>query len=144
MTDTSTLTEKAEIFGMKPNTFCMMLHLSQLFNFWVPPCGIVLPIVLWVIGKDKSPQIDQHGKIVLNWLLSLFVYTSMGVAIAISSVICGILLTMATGFPPIGLVFFGVFSFLLGISAIVFPIIGALKANEGTAWNYPLSIRFFK
>ena len=133
----------AEIFGMKPNTFCMMLHLSQLFNFWVPPCGIVLPIVLWAIGKDKSPQVDQHGKIILNWLISLFVYMAIGVVVAIGGVIFSILVTVAIGFStPIGLVFFGAIASLLGIPAIIFPVIGALKANEGTAWDYPLSIRW--
>ncbi|MFV0391752.1 MAG: DUF4870 domain-containing protein [Paludibacteraceae bacterium] len=27
---------------------------------------------------------------------------------------------------------------------IIFTIIGALKANDGVVWNYPLSIKFFK
>ena len=122
-----------------------MLHLSQLFNFWVPPCGIVLPIVLWAIGKDKSPPIDQHGKIVLNWLISLFVYMAIGVVVAIGGVLSSILVAVTTGLPVnIGFVFFGAIAFLLGIPAIIFPVIGALKANEGTAWDYPLSIRFFK
>ena len=120
--------EESVVFGMKPSTFCVILHLSQLANFWIPPGGIILPIVLWTIGKDKSPKIDQHGKIVLNWLISLLIYTAVGVVVAI----------------PIGHVFFIAFAFLLWIPAFVFPFIGALKANEGTTWSYPLSIRFVK
>jgi uncharacterized Tic20 family protein len=33
---------------------------------------------------------------------------------------------------------------LLGILAVVFPIIGGLKANNGEVWKYPLSITFFE
>jgi uncharacterized Tic20 family protein len=32
----------------------------------------------------------------------------------------------------------------LGIVAIVFPIIGAVKANNGELWEYPLTIKFLK
>ena len=32
---------------------------------------------------------------------------------------------------------------LLGVLCVVFPIIGAIKANDGIAWPYPGSYRFF-
>ncbi|MBP1638338.1 MAG: hypothetical protein H6Q18_1127, partial [Bacteroidetes bacterium] len=32
---------------------------------------------------------------------------------------------------------------IFGILDLVFTIIGAVKANNGEVWNYPLSIRFF-
>jgi len=31
----------------------------------------------------------------------------------------------------------------LAILAIVFPIVAAIKANNGQVWKYPLSIPFF-
>ena len=31
----------------------------------------------------------------------------------------------------------------LGLLCLIFPIIGAIKANDGEVWPYPLSIRFF-
>jgi len=33
---------------------------------------------------------------------------------------------------------------MLAVLCIVFPIVGAVKANDGAAWPYPLSIRFFR
>ena len=121
----STDAPNADIMGMKLNTYCMLLHLSQLLNFCAPPCGIVVPIVLWALGKDKNPQIDQHGKIVLNWIISSFIY---GLVI----IVCAFL-------------FFGLLlAPVLAILMIVFPVIGAVKANDGIAWKYPLSIPFFK
>jgi len=32
---------------------------------------------------------------------------------------------------------------VLGALTVIFPIIGAMKCNEGTLWKYPLSIKFF-
>ena len=137
-----------DVFGMKPDTYCMLLHLSLLLNFLsggFPFLGIIVPIVLWMIGKDKSPQVDQHGKIVLNWLISLFIYAAIGMAIAVGSTIFTIAIAISTGFPmPIGFILFGTIVLLVWILMAVFPIIGAVKANEGTAWKYPLSIPFFK
>ena len=31
---------------------------------------------------------------------------------------------------------------VLGLLAVVFPIVGGLKASSGEAWKYPLSISF--
>jgi len=117
-----------DIAGMKTETYCMLLHLSQLLNFMsggVPCLGIVAPIVLWAVSKDKNPQVDQHGKIVLNWIISFLIY---GMVIL---PFCFILI----GIP---------FLLTLVILIFVFPIIGAIKANEGVLWKYPLSIPFFK
>jgi uncharacterized Tic20 family protein len=38
------------------------------------------------------------------------------------------------------------FLLMLGwtVIAIVFPIIGAVKANNGELWEYPLTIKFLK
>jgi len=107
--------------------------------------GIIAPVVLWVIGKDKSPQVDQHGKIVLNWLISLFIYAMIGVAIAVICFIFAIAIAVSTGLPlPLGMILLGPVCLLVWILMAIFPIIGAVKANEGTTWKYPLSIPFFK
>ena len=139
----STSNGTTEILGIPPNTYCMLLHLSQLLNFCFPPCGIIVPIVMWAIGKDKSAQVDQHGKIILNWLISLFIYVTASTALAVGFSIT--IMVMSMGFlPPIGFLLLCPFLFLLTILAVVFPIIGAVKANNGIAWKYPLCISFFK
>ena len=120
-----TNTDPAEVMGMKPNTYCMLLHLSQLTSFISGGLGIIAPIVMWVIAKDKSPLVDAHGKNVMNWLISALIYGLISLVLIIVGI--GILLLIA-----------------LVILDIVFAIIGALKANEGVVWKYPLSIPFFK
>ena len=125
---------------MKPNTFCMLLHLSQLLGCTaMPVLGWVAPIVLWVLGKDKNAQIDQHGRIVMNWIISCAIYGFLvGSFLVVSVILCYIII----GFflLPVALIL----SLLLWILAIAFPIIGAVKANEGETWKYPLCIPFFR
>ena len=114
-----------EIFGLQPSTYCMLLHLSQLLNFCVPSGGIIAPIVMWAIGKDKNEQVDRHGKNALNWVISSCIY------FLLACVLCYVLIG------------FLILPVLLVLN-IAFPIIGAVKADKGIAWEYPLSIPFFK
>ncbi|MEZ6060727.1 MAG: DUF4870 domain-containing protein [Planctomycetaceae bacterium] len=111
------------INGMAPNTWCMLMHLSQLLNFVAPSAGLVAPIVMWAVSKDKLPEADRHGKVIFNWMISSLIY----------ALVSGLLLFVLIGFPM-----------LLAVAAlaIIFPIIGAIKANEGIVWHYPLTIRF--
>ena len=112
-------------WGMEEKTFLMLMHLSLLAGFIIPFAGIVLPIVMWVLHKDKFKTIDNHGKVILNWLISALIYLIVG----------GILTVVLVG---------TFILFVLGIIAIVFPIIGAIKASKGELWAYPLTIKFFK
>ncbi len=103
----------------------LFLHLSQLMNFVLPPAGIIVPIVLWQVKKDEMPALDAHGKMITNWMISSLIYA------AISFVLLFVLV--------------GILGFIaLAIMGLVFPIIGAIKANNGEFWEYPLTIKFLK
>lgn len=103
----------------------LFLHLSQLLNLVLPPAGIIAPVVLWQIKKNEMPALDAHGKMVTNWLISSVIYF----------IACFILT----------FVLIGILGFVaLGIASVVFPIVGAVKANNGEFWEYPLTIKFLK
>lgn len=105
----------------------LLLHLSQLANIIIPMAGIVAPIVIWQMYKDKMPALDAHGKMVANWIISSAIYWFVSI-ILIFVFLIGLI-------PMLGLV----------IAGIAFPIIGALKANDnGELWEYPLAIKFLK
>jgi uncharacterized protein len=103
----------------------MFLHLSQLANVIIFPLGIILPIVIWQMQKDKMPALDAHGKEAVNWMISETIY---------------LIVSIIALFLIIGIVLLPVVA-LLGI---IFPIIGAVKANNGELWRYPLAIKFIK
>ena len=105
--------------------YAMLIHLAQLAGYVVPFAGLVLPILLWQAKKDDLPGIDAHGKAVANWIISEVIYAVVG----------GILMFF----------FVGIFLLLLlAFCSIVFSIIGAVKANNGELWHYPLAIKFLK
>ncbi|MCD4727724.1 MAG: DUF4870 domain-containing protein [Pirellulales bacterium] len=107
------------------NQWAMFIHLSLLAGFVVPFAGLVLPIVIWQVKKPEMPELDVHGEIVVNWIISLVIYSIL------SALLC--------------FVFVGFLLFLvLMVVAVVFPIIGGVKASNGEVWKYPLSISFLK
>lgn len=111
-------------WGMEEKAFLMLMHLSQLLGFIVPGAGLVLPIIMWATNKDQSNNVDLHGKVILNWMISAFIY----------SIIC-IILTFAV---------IGIFGFMiLALIGVIFAVMGAVNANNSELWHYPLSFKFF-
>lgn len=109
----------------KQREWCMILHLSLFAGHLVPLGGIIAPIVIWQTKKDEMPAIDEHGKNAVNWIISVIIY----------ALICVPLIFVIVGIPLL---------IILAILNVVFPIIAAIKANEGQVWKYPMAISFFK
>lgn len=110
-------------WGMELNQFSMLMHLSQLAGYVVPVAGLVLPIVMLATNKDQSSVVDRHGKNIINWIISSVIYM----------IISTFLIFILIGIPLL---------IIIGICAVVFSIIGAVKANDGEFYKYPLSIKF--
>ncbi len=106
--------------------WAMFIHFSILAGWIVPIAGLIVPILLWQMKKDELPGIVPHAHVVLNWIVTSFVY----------AIIC-LILTF---------VLIGVLGFIaLAIATLIFSIIGGLKANEGEVWEYPGTfIKIFK
>jgi len=102
----------------------MVLHLSQFAGYIIPVAGIVAPIIISQVKKAQLPELDEHGRIVCNWMLSAFIYFAISF----------LLVFVVIGIPML---------WVMGALAVIFPIIGAIKASNGEAWTYPGSIRFF-
>lgn len=109
----------------KVREWSMVLHLSLFAGHLVPLGGIIAPIVIWQTQKDEMPELDQHGKNAVNWIITFVIFFCV--------------------FGLLSFVFIGI-PFLIVLLAlnVVFPIIAAVKANEGQVWRYPLSITFIK
>ncbi|MGB3533393.1 MAG: DUF4870 domain-containing protein [Microcoleaceae cyanobacterium] len=109
----------------KTQQWAMFLHFSVLASWVAPFAGLIVPIVIWQVKKKELPELDIHGKIVTNWIISQLIY------IAIST----ILIFFLIGIPLL---------FAIFVASIIFPIIAGIKANNGKIWKYPLSIQFLK
>jgi uncharacterized Tic20 family protein len=102
----------------------LFAHLSQLLTFITGFGGFIVPLVIWLTQKDKIEQMDEQGKQILNFQLTMIIVS------VISIPLCFILV----GFLILGAVC---------LLTLIFPIINAIKANDGDLTHYPLSIKFF-
>ena len=107
-------------------TLLVLTHLSQLLDYVTGFGGFVVPLIIWIVNKDKIHEMDEHGKAILNFQISMFIY----------ALICipGILL--------LGLGLLGLLA--ICILAFILPIVNAIKVNNGEKPNYYISLPLFK
>lgn len=110
---------------MKENRQLLVFtHLSQLLDFVTGIGGFIVPLLLWLVKKDEIFDMDRHGKAILNFRISMFLYL----------LIC---------IPFVLLFGLGLLGFIvIGLFYIIFPIINAVRASNNQQPNYPLSIKF--
>jgi uncharacterized Tic20 family protein len=106
------------------NQLIVVTHLCQLLTCITGFGGLIVPLILWATQKDKVMDMDEHGKAIINFQLSIIIY----------SIIC-IPLIFLLGLGLLGLL-------LLAIVSFIFPIINAIRASNRELPNYPLSLNF--
>ncbi|MGM5470273.1 DUF4870 domain-containing protein [Flavobacteriaceae bacterium LMO-SS05] len=106
------------------NQLLVITHLSQLLTFVTGFGGLIVPLILWLTQKEKVHEMDEQGKRIINFQLSIIIY----------AILC-IPAILLLGLGILGLIVIGVISF-------VFPIINAIKASNGESPKYPLSLNF--
>lgn len=104
-------------------TWGTFIHLASFAGVIFPTGGSVLaPLILWLIKRDESPFLDDHGREAVNFQISMLIYY---VVAAISCI----------GWPLL---------MVIPIVQIVAPIVMAVRANHGEYIRYPVTIRFLK
>jgi len=95
----------------------MFAHLGGTFlSFFVP-------LVIYLVFKDRDPFIRGHSAQALNFHITLFIVYFVSI--------------------PLIFVIVGIFTFIAAaICAVVFSILAAVAANQGRDYTYPLAIRF--
>lgn len=105
------------------NTLC---HASALLGVLIHFPGQVLgPLIVWLVKRGDSPEIDAHGKEALNFQISMLIYN------AVAAIFCLVL---------IGFFFLAV----LWVLNAVFVIIASIQASDGKFYRYPMTIRFLQ
>ncbi|SDS62240.1 hypothetical protein SAMN04515667_2591 [Formosa sp. Hel1_31_208] len=136
------------------------IHLSTFSRFIIPLGNYIGPIVLWMVNKDKSEFIDNHGKQAINFQISILLYTliigTLTIPFFIFKFFNGLDFVDFHGFndfhinigepSPLlfitgGLGFLAIIGFIL---ELVFIVIASLKARDGEIYQYPLTINFLK
>ena len=106
------------------NQLIVLMHLSQLVTLLIGFGSLIVPLIIWSVNRERVFELNEHGKNILNFQISILIY----------SIIC-IPLILFLGLGLVGLI-------VLCFISIIFPIINALKANNGEIPKYPLSLSF--
>ncbi len=146
-----------------------LTHAATFSKFFIPFGNFIVPLILWTANKNDYKFVDYNGKQVLNFQISLLLY----------SIVLGIItIPFIVAFLP-NLFEFGNFSFgnlnkynsfnfnfdkndfkfgswlipvgiagllqgALFIVNIVYTILAVIKTNDGQKFAYPLTIKFIK
>ena len=102
----------------------VITHLSQLLTAVTGFGGLIVPLVIWATQKETVYQMDENGKRIINFQLSIIV----------SAIVC-IPLILLFGLGILGLI-------AIGVISLIYPIINAIKVSNGETPTYPLSLNF--
>jgi uncharacterized protein len=117
-------------------TYAMWIHLAGLIGGIAAAlsAGVSLPmallavLILWLIKRDQSPFVDDHGREAVNFQISLIIYAMVLFPIAV-------VLTCGLGF---------VLIIPIAILAIVGTWTASLAAKRGEYFRYPATIRLLR
>ena len=104
------------------NQLLVITHLSQLLDLVTLVGGFVVPLIIWLTNRDKVYQMDEHGKAIINFRISMILYFLLCIP-----------LILFFGLGLLGFLVIGVLYFIL-------PILNAIKASNGEQPNYPFSL----
>lgn len=104
----------------------VITHLSQLLTYITGIGGLIVPLIIWAFKKDEVFALDKQGKDIVNFQISIIIY----------SIIC-IPLILLFGLGILGLIG-------IGLIALIFPILNAIRVSNGEEVKYPLTIQILK
>lgn len=107
------------MLSQEDKTMALLSHILAIVG------GFIAPLVIWLIKKDQSLYVSEHAKESLNFQISMMIYF----------------------FGAFILMFLIIGAFIMPVLAIlnlVFIIIATIKASNGEAYRYPMTIRFVK
>lgn len=123
------------------STFATLSHLGSVLG------GFVLSLVMYLISKDgRRPETRRHAREALNFQLTFMI---VYIPAVIAYVVFVFSTADGTGDEASAGFFLGFGSFMLfvlvtSVLAIVFGVRGAIRANRGEHYRYPICIRFIK
>ena len=100
-------------------------HIAAVAGYVIPFGNIIGPLLVWQLKKEDGQLIDDQGKESVNFQIT----------VSIAMLVSALLTLILIGF---------VLIFVIGVGALILVVIAAIKANDGEAYRYPLTLRFIK
>jgi len=103
-------------------TLATLTHLSGLMGYVIPFGGVLVPIIIWMVKKD-APLISAIARQAI--LLNVVVF----------ALVCVLVVAFFTIILIPAVILGGI---VLAIASIALPIVGAVRANDGVYYRYPV------
>jgi uncharacterized Tic20 family protein len=122
--------------GAEERQWAMFAHLSALVGGLLTGAvggwGCILgPLIIWLVKKDTMPFVADQAKEALNFNITVgAIFLALWI------------LTFVT--LGIGIIITGPLMLIVGVGALVLIVIAAIRANEGKAYRYPMTLRLVK
>lgn len=142
----------------------ILMQISTFTQYFIPLGNYIFPTLIWSIKRNESKFVDYNGKQLINFQLSLLVYSLIlvitGIVIFFYTVFRDLKFKkpfledsewiieefttgQITGIALIAIVALGLI-ILLKIAEFFLIIYGAVKNSNGENYKYPLTINFIK
>ncbi len=95
-------------------TMALLAHILAIVTWFVGP------LIIWIIKKDQSEFIRKHALEALAFSLT----------VTVVNILAGILIYLLM--------------LIIWIGSLLYFILGAIRANEGKIFEYPISTKFVK
>lgn len=113
----------ADAAASEGRQLAVICHASALAGYVIPFGGLLGPLVVWLVAREKDAFVDEQGREAINFRLSMYIYYLASV----------LLLFLLIGFVLLP---------LLALFDLVMVVVAAVRASGGEHFRYPLSIRF--
>jgi uncharacterized Tic20 family protein len=114
----------------RDRSLAMWCHVTALAGLVIPFGNVLGPFIAWRVGRGDSDFVDEHGKVSLNFQLSI---TAFFVGMVLLAVLFGpIVLILA----PVG--------GLAALYGVIMAVVNGVRAHGGDEAHYALSTRFLR
>lgn len=126
-------TPPAPMLESEARTISMLIHILAAVAALLSAgmLAFVVPLVMWLIYRERSALVDHHGRLNLNLQLTALTVAVGGVVLGIVTWGIGLLVTI-----PLMIGY--------GIYMLVMSIIAGVRANNGEYYRIPLVIPFVR
>ncbi|WP_417358425.1 DUF4870 domain-containing protein [Flavobacterium sp.] len=140
----------------------ILMQLSAYTQYFIPFGNFIFPTLIWSLKKQDSKFVDYNGKQIINFQLSLFLYSLLLIVIAIPLLLYTTLSDVSfnavnefhfvheqfsaekiTGIATIAIL---AVLILIAMKVLEFFLImyASVRNSNGENYNYPLTIKFIK
>ena len=89
------------------------------------------PLIIWLIKRDTMPFVADQGKEALNFNITLAIVGAALFLLIVLTFGLGIFIAIPAGA-------------IVALGWLVFVVMAAIKASEGVAYRYPITLRLVK